>query len=147
MPFWEGKTEPNTINMEKGIISFLILLLTAVTSSAQRAVTGIVVSAEDSTAVPGATVRCLSGEDVAVSTVTDGNGVFQINNADNKECTLQISFVGFDTYTVKLSASKKGDIELGQIFISPNGNTLEEVTVKAASKRIAAHLCFPRQQT
>lgn len=129
--------------MKKGIISFLILLLTAATSSAQRVVTGIVVSAEDSTAVPGATVRCLSGETATVSTVTDGNGAFQINNADSKECTLQISFVGFDNYTVKLSASKKGDINLGQIPISPKGNTLEEITVKAGSRRIDRSLVFP----
>lgn len=128
----------------KFILSFM-MLFPVLSMYAQRTFYGSVVSVEDSVSLPGATVECISGETSIVKTVTDKEGKFSFKTVGNENCVLQVSFIGYDTYSLQISESKKGDVDLGQIWLAASSNNLEGVTVNAGLKRIDRSIIFPTQ--
>ena len=131
--------------MKKKSLLLLFVLFAVISAPAQSMLSGFVVSAEDSVALPGATVECLSGETSAGKAVTGVDGKFMLNVVSNDGCFLKISFVGYDTYSVAISEMKKGDVDLGRICLVPASNALDGVTVKASLKRIDRSVVFPTQ--
>jgi outer membrane receptor protein involved in Fe transport len=63
--------------------------------------------------------------------VCDLNGDFTINKVSPGTYHLLVTFIGFETRTVKLTVEdKKDDVKLGKIIISPTPKVLAEVTVE-----------------
>ncbi|HYC85371.1 MAG TPA: TonB-dependent receptor, partial [Chryseosolibacter sp.] len=61
--------------------------------------------------------------------VADDKGQFSLKVAPGNY-KLSISFIGFETRTITLTAEDKKDIDLGSIIISPTPQVLKEVTVE-----------------
>jgi hypothetical protein len=107
--------------MRKSLLS-LVTLLAGVMLYAQ--VTGTVVDFESGEGLPGATVvEKGSGN----GTVTDINGAFSLE-VSGTTATIEISFIGFETYTVDVNAGES----LGKIALSAASVGLEEVQVIAS---------------
>ena len=78
-------------------------LIVSVTTFAQRTVTGKVVEQDTQEAVIQATAALLSGEKVVANAVTNTNGAFTIKAPSDGSYTLQVTYVGFKTYTKKIN--------------------------------------------
>ena len=123
----------------------VLVLFAAVAASAQRKITGVVVSAADSVAAPGATVACMVGGKQTAATVTDADGAFAISTDGSEDCRLRVSSVGFEAYSISIPKSKKGTVALGHIYLTPAVGELEGVTVRADRERIDRSLVFPTE--
>lgn len=84
-------------------IFLLILLALCNNSFAQITISGRVVSANDSIALSGATIKVLGSDKTAI---TDINGQFSLN-AEGDSVHLQVSFVGFQPVNQKISLPLK----------------------------------------
>lgn len=64
-------------------------------------------------------------------TLTESDGSFKLQEVKNGEYILQISFLGYETKSLKgvKTTLQKPDLDLGKIFLTPSGIDLEEVTV------------------
>lgn len=89
--------------------------------SSTISIKGRVISSEDNQPVPGATV-VVRGTDNGVLTDSDGN--FNINLADNKDQTLMASYIGMEPKEFKAEA----DTDL-QVMLEPSLLALNEVVV------------------
>jgi hypothetical protein len=130
--------------MRNKIITLLILFVVSSSAMAQRKVFGIVADAKDSTALPGATIKCIVDNDKTANSVVAGDrGIFVMDLPHEQGCKIEVSFVGFDTYSIAIKGSKKGDTELGHIYLTSHDNKIEGVTVSSNLKRIDRELLFP----
>ncbi|WP_197464032.1 TonB-dependent receptor domain-containing protein [Rufibacter sp. DG15C] len=104
--------------------------------SVQRAggkVSGAVTDSTTKKAVEFATISLVSaatGKPVD-GTVTDDRGRFTLNRVAFGTYTLQVSFIGYNTYTRSAFtvSEKDAEVELGNIVLKPVQNKLREVTV------------------
>lgn len=84
--------------------------------------------------MPSATVLLLSAKDSSLVnfTLTDAAGNFQMKNVNGPEHFLKISFVGFRTFTKKLTTPAPGAIlDIGQIKMEPVSSELEAIEIAA----------------
>lgn len=86
-----------------------------------QTISGTVIDAESLMPLPGANVIEVGTKN---GTVTDFDGNF-ILTAQSKSGTLTISYVGYDTRKVTFT----GDLNLGQVKLAPDANTLSEVVL------------------
>ena len=87
--------------MRKMVLIVTALVMT-VAAFAQRTVTGKVVEQDTQEPVIQATAALLSGEKVVVNAVTNMNGAFSMKAPRDGSYTLQVTYVGFKTYTKKI---------------------------------------------
>lgn len=128
------------------IVLLLCLLTLASIANAQITVTGKVIDNTNIT-IEFANVILLDKENINIITgiVTDEKGNFTITTDKKGEFNLQISFVGFEDYKVKITKST----DLGKITLKTN-NELDEVVITARKKiieRKAGKLIFNVQST
>jgi len=130
----------------KKIALFLLLLILTSIVNAQITVTGKVV---DNTNAPieFANVILLDKEqnEIIIGTITDEKGNFSISTDKKKEFHLQISYVGFTDYKVKITKST----DLGKITLNTD-NELDEIVIVGRKKiieRKAGKLIFNVQST
>ena len=81
------------------VILFLSLLLSTLLTFSQGQVRGVVKA--DNAPLPGANVYILEEK---TGTISDLNGEFLLSIKNREESTLRISYVGYKTVTLKLSA-------------------------------------------
>ena len=117
-----------------------ILLVTAfvmaVMAFAQRTVTGKVVEQDTQEAVIQATAALLSGEKVVANAVTNTNGGFSIKAPRDGSYTLKVTYVGFKTYSKKISIKDGKDYHAGTISIEPDAIMLKGATVTAHASKV-----------
>ena len=84
---------------------------------------------DENEALVGATTMLLNASDSVISSfaITDAEGKFTIKKAFNGEYILQINFVGFKTYTKKVSV-KGEDLNLGSIILE--ADVLDELVIE-----------------
>ena len=121
--------------MRKMILIVAALTMT-VTVFAQRMVTGKVVEQDTQEAVIQATTALLSGEKVVANAVTNANGTFSIKAPRDGSYTLQVTFVGFKTYTKKINIKDGKDYHAGTIAIEPDAIMLKGATVTAHASKV-----------
>ncbi|GEO23465.1 TonB-dependent receptor [Cyclobacterium qasimii] len=85
-------------------------------SIAQNSIHGIIKDAENDMPLPGATIYM---EGSQKGTVSDQSGAFQLNNLNQKEATLRISFVGYTSKTITVALPQQVDL-----LIELNATTL-----------------------
>ena len=119
--------------MKKYILLIVALMMTVVTF-AQRTVRGTVVEQDTQEAVIQATASLLSGEKVIANAVTNTEGAFSIK-APEGSYTLQVTYVGFKTYTKKISLKDK-DYNAGTIKLEPDAIMLKGATVTARAQKV-----------
>ncbi|RYG16493.1 MAG: DUF3520 domain-containing protein [Chitinophagaceae bacterium] len=105
-------------NVSKLIL--LLLIFTGFTATAQRTITGVVAASSDGLYIPGAFVKVLPSNR---TTTTDAKGNFSIN-LNEKDVKFTVSYVGFETKTIKLTSKNHYTIEL-----VPDTKALDEVVV------------------
>lgn len=109
---------------------FTILLFTLLCYLAAmnaRTVQGIVLSANDSTAVVGANCRLLSAGKLIAGTATDATGAFSLETDVKSTLNLEVSMTGFSSTDIIIESGAK-NLQLGTIYLD-EGVTLNEVTV------------------
>ena len=121
--------------MRKMILIVAALAMTA-TVFAQRMVTGKVVEQDTQDAVIQATTALLSGEKVVANAVTNANGAFSIKAPRDGSYTLQVTYVGFKTYTKKINIKDGKDYHAGTIAIEPDAIMLKGATVTARASKV-----------
>lgn len=102
------------------VLCFMFLLLGGIAASAQtqKTIKGMVVSTEDNSPLPGATVL---EKGTTNGTSTDFDGVFSLSVGENAT-TLVVSFIGFKTQEVEIS-------DEAMTIILQQDNILDEVVV------------------
>ncbi|MCF8451731.1 MAG: SusC/RagA family TonB-linked outer membrane protein [Pedobacter sp.] len=114
--------------MKKYLVIILLLAL-AYPATAQNKISGIVISAADSTALPGASIR-IKGS--MISTMADQNGEFSIG-LDRDEAILLVSFMGYHTMELPV---KRGSTALLKIALEENRAQLQEVVVSTGYQNL-----------
>lgn len=98
---------------------------------AQRTVTGTVVEQDTKDAVIQATASLLSGEKVVSNAVTNADGKFSVKAPSDGTFTLRITYVGFKTYTKKITVADGKGVSAGTISLAPDAIMLQGATVTA----------------
>ncbi|WP_210416855.1 SusC/RagA family TonB-linked outer membrane protein [Echinicola soli] len=75
----------------------------------ERTITGTVLSAEDGTSIPGATIKV---KNASIGTVTDIDGKFTLNVPEGTEVILVVSFVGYKTEEVSMGNKTQVEVRL-----------------------------------
>lgn len=121
-----------TTDMRKLLLSCFFVCLALIfpfcVSAQTKTIKGRVTDAKDGSPITGATIEAQGS-----STVTDANGLFELTISD-KAVTLQITYVGFNTLKVPLSA------DLNNIQLTSASQSLNEVVVVGYGTRIKKDL-------
>ena len=121
--------------MKKMILIVAALAMT-VTVFAQRTVIGKVVEQDTQEPVIQATAALLSGEKIVANAVSNANGAFTIKSPRDGSYTLQLTFVGFKTYTKKINIKDGKDYHAGTIAMEPDAILLKGATVTAHASKV-----------
>ncbi len=105
--------------------TFIFSLLFSMTIMAQSTVKGKIVDSDSGEALVGASVYI---SDAALGTITDIDGMFQINGVANGDHSLEISYIGYETMKTMVSVSG-GTVDLGMLSLRTGGMGLDEVVV------------------
>lgn len=109
----------------------MIVCVTTIAGFAQRTVTGKVVEQDTKDAVIQATASLLSGEKVVSNAVTNAEGNFSVKAPSDGTFTLRITYVGFKTYTKKITVADGKSVSTGTISLAPDAIMLQGATVTA----------------
>ena len=114
----------------------MVVLCVSVTTFAQRTVSGKVVEQDTNEAVIQATAALLSGEKVVANAVTNTSGGFSIKAPREGSYTLKITYVGFKTYSKKITLKDGKDYRAGTITLEPDAIMLKGATVTAHASKV-----------
>lgn len=109
----------------------MIVSVMTIAGFAQRTVTGKVVEQDTKDAVIQATASLLSGEKVVSNAVTNADGNFSVKAPSDGTFTLRITYVGFKTYTKKITVADGKGVSAGTISLAPDAIMLQGATVTA----------------
>lgn len=122
---------------------FLILCISLsilLPAKADFSVSGTVVSAEDGEPCPGATYKIFNNTDTIYPltfNVTDIDGKFDQKISNTGDYILQIDYVGLKKRDINFQITEtEPDINLGDIYLFQDGETLSEVVVTARKKLV-----------
>lgn len=111
----------------------LALFLTSATIFAQGTLTGTVIDSSMDGPLPGANVM-VKGANTGTTTNFDGEFSLKVNQASG---TLEISFVGYEPYTLDYSIPEIGQtVDLGRISLNPDAAALDEIIITSYSLAI-----------
>ena len=120
----------------KKFVLLIVALIMTIASFAQRTVRGTVVEQDTQEAVIQATAALLKGEKVVANAVTNTEGGFTIKAPEEGSYTLQITYVGFKTYTKKITLKDGKDYAAGTIKLEPDAIMLKGATVTARAQKV-----------
>ena len=104
---------------------FLAMFFASATIFAQGTVTGKVIDSEMDGPLPGATVM-VPGTNKGTTTNFDGEFTLSVDKASG---VIEISFIGYETKSIKFSVANGGTQDLGQIVLSPDADALDEIVI------------------
>ena len=114
----------------------LLLPMIAVVAMAQRTITGTVIEDETGDAIPQTTVKLLRADSTLVKGVlTDIEGRFSVKAPSAGKYIVQVTCVGFKTYTNNLTIADK-DIALGNITMQVDAVMLKGATVTGQASKV-----------
>ena len=120
----------------KRLILLVVVCITTVMASAQRTVTGKVVEQDTQEAVIQATAALLQGEKVMANAVTNTSGNFHIVAPKEGTYTLKVTYVGFKTYSKKITLKDGKNYQAGTISLEPDAIMLKGTTVTAHASKV-----------
>ncbi len=120
----------------KRFVLLVVVLITTVMASAQRTVTGKVVEQDTKEAVIQATAALLQGEKVMANAVTNTSGNFHIVAPSEGTYTLKVTYVGFKSYTKKITLKDGKNYQAGTISLEPDAIMLKGATVTAHASKV-----------
>ena len=120
----------------KRFFFLVVVSVTTVAAFAQRTVTGKVIEQDTKEAVIQATAALLSGQTVVANAVTNTEGAFSIKAPKNGTYTLQVTYVGFKTYTKSIKIADDKNVSAGTISLAPDAIMLKGATVTAHASKV-----------
>ena len=130
----------NFINSIRKFIILCISASTLLTAKAEYSISGTVVSDVDGEPCPGATYKIFNNTDTVyplVFNVTDIDGKFDQKISHTGDYILQVDYVGLKKRDIEFQITETiPDINLGNIYLSQEGETLSEVVVTARKKLV-----------
>ena len=120
----------------KKFVLLIVAMMVTVVSFAQRTVRGTVVEQDSQEAVIQATAALMKGEKVVANAVTNTEGGFTVKAPEEGSYTLQITYVGFKTYTKKITLKDGKDYNAGTIKLEPDAIMLKGATVTARAQKV-----------
>lgn len=130
------------MNLNRRFESALLCAVIALFLSTVSAVTitGRAVDAGDKSGLAGATVKLLkAGRDSSLvkGVSTDVNGLFRISGIEQGKYVVNISYIGYKTYSKNITVAKDGNnIRLGDIPVEPGSIMLKEAVVTGVKTEI-----------
>ena len=122
--------------MRRLLVLMMTVSLAVLSVHAQRMVSGKVIEQDTQDAVIQATASILSGEKVVSNGVTNTDGAFRVKAPSDGTFTLKITYVGFKTYTKKITIKDGKDFNAGTISLSPDAIMLKGATVTARASKV-----------
>ncbi|MEP1490486.1 MAG: TonB-dependent receptor [Algibacter sp.] len=129
----------------KLLVLMVFTFLGIVNTFAQKgSISGVVIDNDSKETVPFATVAILDSEssETITGTISADNGTFNIENLGFGNYSLQVSFIGYQTITLKNITLTKviPDVVFGNIMLQPQLESLNTVTVKAQTKTVSSKI-------
>ena len=125
--------------MRRAAIIIILILLSVVSLAQGRtsSIRGQVVEV-DGSPVMYASVALLSDGTIVTGAMTDTKGVFNIKGQFDGKCLLKVSFIGYDDIERVVECGKSSMLDVGDIVISQDDNTLigAVVTSETASRSV-----------
>ena len=123
------------------------MLLVQGMAMANYRISGVVVDDGDASTLIGATVVLsdVKGKQM-MGVITDADGRFALKEVAKGDYTLQCSYVGYDTFTMKLTSFNK-NIDLGEIRLKSSSALLDEVVVEGEKviRKVDRQLIMPTE--
>ena len=130
----------NFLNFTRKFIIFCISVSTILTAKAEFSVSGTVISSVDDEPCPGASYKIFNNIDTIYPiafNVTDIDGKFDQKISNIGDYILQIDYVGLKKRDIKFQITElKPNINLGDIYLTQDGETLSELVVTARKKLV-----------
>lgn len=121
-------------------LSLIFLGLSVIVKAEDFKVSGIIISEVDMETCPGATYKIFSENDTVSPlffNVTDNDGKFSQNLPEAGKYIFKVEYIGLKDKTIDFSLSQKNsEINLGNIYLKPDGEILDEVVVTAKKKLV-----------
>jgi len=113
----------------KKVLLTLVLIFTIVGAFAQSAsITGSIQSAQDKSALPGASVLLVNSANATVVSITDAEGRFRFERVANGDYTLKVNYLGFNPFSRAIKMEGKA-INLGQLTLNEAATAIGEVQI------------------
>ena len=129
------------------LIMLISMLLVQGMAMASNRIGGVVLDDNDASPLIGATVVLSDGMGKQVMGVTtDADGRFLMKEVEAGSYVLQCSYVGYESFTMKLTSFNK-NIDLGEIRLKSSSALLDEVVVKGEKviQKIDRQLVMPTE--
>jgi len=129
------------------LIMLISMLLVQGMAMASNRIGGVVLDDNDASPLIGATVVLSDGMGKQVMGVTtDAGGRFLMKEVEAGSYVLQCSYVGYESFTMKLTSFNK-NIDLGEIRLKSSSALLDEVVVKGEKviQKIDRQLVMPTE--
>ncbi len=121
----------------KRLLFLMLLPLVALVALAQRNVKGTVVDSESGDVLPQTTVRLLRTDSTLVKGVlTTLDGKFSVTAPSAGKYILQVTCVGFKTYSKDIKVSGNKDVALGNISMKADAIMLKGATVTGQAAKV-----------
>ena len=130
------RNEKFKISVMKRLFILAVFSIITIVALAQRTVTGKVIEQDTKEAVIQATAALLSGQKVVANAVTNMEGTFSIKAPQNGSYTLQVTYVGFKTYTKTIKIADDKNFSAGTISLAPDAIMLKGATVTAHASKV-----------
>ena len=119
----------------KSLVAGLILIVSLNTSAQNitQVVRGQIIEKQTQASLPGATVLIV-GSYPAITTITDYNGYFKLENIPVGRVSIQISYIGFNTIILNNLSLLSGKELLLNIEMEEKIQELDEVIITARNK-------------
>lgn len=113
--------------MKRQISALALCSLSCISIMNARTIQGVVLSANDSTAVAGADCRIITDGYFICGTTSDADGIFTLNTDVKSASKLKVSMTGFSPTNIIIETGSR-NVNLGTIYLD-DATTLAELTV------------------
>ncbi len=121
----------------KRFLLFFVAVLTALTSMAQLHITGKVIENDSQEPVAQTTVKLLKTDStLAAGVLTKLDGRFSVKAPKAGTYILQVTCVGFKSYTKRVSVQAAKDVQLGTIALEPDAIMLKGAVVTGQAAKV-----------
>lgn len=114
--------------MTKNLYTLILLLLLSIPAISQQTLSGTI-HAVDNTSLIGATVVLSNGTGTEMGTTSDTDGRFLLELNDAGTYNIEVSYIGYSTYTEEVVIVTGNNTDLGIIILSESSQMLQSVEV------------------
>ncbi len=113
--------------MKKLLFFFFLTLISSASIAKQMAVKGTVFDKKNNQAMPFVGIMLLQNDSLIKGAMADDKGHFLLDNLENGNYELKISFIGYQPFQKKFTLSeKKPNVHLDPIYLSEDATVLQD---------------------